>query len=502
MNRLRVPYYNLDSDSPFRNDTYFFYIEVRTQTVNDSMIMVKYRILFIGIIVNLLQHKCCTTDGFAVARNAKLLCQGPTEHQNDIDRFVLYKTLSDDDNDSSGSSDSGSSSSSSAFEEMRQLLENAWNIPTMGRIPTTPENAVDECVDAMQRLIQQNVNEKVQSNIYFIDILLPQYDISYGDKVYDEIYTAEFCIQFIQQLQIPTVIVYKDQAIVNTISRILNARSVTKSSDKSEEQPVAIDRPLEYDDFEEMESMQKDDLSIADFRKSLMQTWDTSPSTVDSGNTRIPDEEKIEQEEKKREIDIIAGTRQQQKLYYRIGSLFGNATISKGADMIEDVMRAVQMNDGLPYDHEQMMVIISPISKEEMYAIRAIVNKYNEVKSRKVTIVLFNCKLQPMPQEIMRGQTIYSILPLIGKKKDASLSTATGSLVQPKVVVLCRYPYDWQVHVDLGIIANGGFECIASIPVRDVQLLRSSTSRGPSMEWIQSVVQRYMQQQSPPPKLE
>ncbi len=436
-------------------------VGVASQYLNIGITM--YRILiFISIIVQV-QHRFHKAVAFVVSRNANL------QSTNHIDRSVLYKNPTDGDNDISISEDSDASSS--AFEEMRRLLENSWNMPTMGRIPTTPENAVDECVDAMKRLVQENKVENNDNNIFFIDILLPQYDISYGDRIYDEIYTTEFCTRFVQQLQIPTVIVYRDHTTVNTISRILNSRSDLNRNDKSEyrNENIVDSTPLmESDDFDP-EAMQNDDPTIADFRKSLMQSWDTAKSTVDERNTVIPDEEKIP-------VEPDEEQQQQSSLYYRIGSLFGNATISKGADMIEDVMMAVQMNDGLPLEHEQMMIIVSPFSKEEMYAIRAIVDKYNRVvKDRKLTIVFFNCKLQPIPQEIIRGQTVYSILPLVGSRKDISSLSASRSQTQPKVVVLCRYPYDWQVYVDLGQ-GDVGFYCIASISVQDVKLNRLTWS--------------------------
>lgn len=451
-----------------------------------------YRALLIFSIFGRMQHRFHKAAAFVVSRNAIL------QSTNHFYRFVLYKHQADDDsNDISKSRDSdASSSSSSAFEEMRRLLENSWNLPTMGRIPTTPENAVDECVDAMKRLVQENKVASNDNNIFFIDILLPQYDISYGEKIYDEIYTAEFCTQFVQQLQIQTVIVYRDHTTVSTISRLLNARGDFNRKDKSKERiENTIDSTpmMEFDDFDQ-EVMQNDDPAVADFRKSLMQNWGTAINTFDENSTVIPDEEMVP-------VEPSEELQQQESLYYRIGSLFGNATISKGADMIEDVMMAVQMNDGLPLEHEQMMIIVSPISKEEMYAIRAIVDKYatgRAVKDRKLTIAFFNCKVQPIPQEIIRGQTVYSILPLVGSRKDISSSSASRSPTQPKVVVLCRYPYDWQVYVDLGQ-GGVGFNCIASISVQDVKLNRLSQQRGPSMEWIQNAVQQYINRQRIPP---
>jgi hypothetical protein len=90
------------------------------------------------------------------------------------------------------------------LDEMRRSLEQAWNQNTMGRIPTTSEMAVLECVEAIQAAQQQQQQQpqdeaqlRVASSgssrtattpkMYLIDLLLPQYDITAGSQVYDEL---------------------------------------------------------------------------------------------------------------------------------------------------------------------------------------------------------------------------------------------------------------------------------------------------------------------------
>jgi hypothetical protein len=429
--------------------------------------------------------------------------------------------------------------------EMRRLLEDAWDVPMMGRVPTTPNNAVDECVDAMRRLLAERQQSETNTttttttynnnNIYFIDILLPQYDITYGSKIYDEILMAEFCIQFVNRLQIQSVIIFKDDGIVNTVTQILNLRdnrnnirrdesnclvsTITKKtlSDKSAFK-------VEYDDFEGInvdsvdtnDSIMNDtDQSIADFRESLMKSWDTSTKLTALGDDNIPEEERLIDSEVQTNSDIIFDiesvekTKFEPRQYHRIASLFGSSIISKGADMIEDVMAAIKTNQGLPTNSEQMMIIVSAVSNEEMYAVRAIANKYNSSSNK--TILFINCKLQPTPQELIRGQTIYSILPFIAQIKgsghgiggstvsntnasNTSTSQRSNPIV-PKVVVLRRYPYNWEIFVNLG----HGFDIVTSVS-NDNEIISNrynsneQQQRGPSMKWIQSIVQQYIQQ--------
>jgi hypothetical protein len=78
---------------------------------------------------------------------------------------------------------------------------------------------------------------------------------------------------------------------------------------------------------------------------------------------------------------------------------------------------------------------------------------------------------------------VYSILPLIARRASGTKEAATAS---PKVVVLRRYPREWEVYVDIG----NGFDLAASVsPADNAMAMR----RSPSMEWISSAVKRYLQ---------
>jgi hypothetical protein len=95
--------------------------------------------------------------------------------------------------------------------------------------------------------------------------------------------------------------------------------------------------------------------------------------------------------------------------------------------------------------------------------------------------------LDPLPRELINARTVYSILPLVAQpvevegnplatppKRDAS---------PPKVVVMRRFPRDWEVFVDAG----RGFELAETAPSG------TAMQRGPSMQWISRAVKRYLQ---------
>jgi Domain of unknown function (DUF1995) len=393
---------------------------------------------------------------------------------------------------------------------MRRLLESAWNQTTMGRIPTTPELAVQECVEAWR-----HAESRSGSKIFFIDLLLPQYDISAGSKVYDALLMVEFAMLLMQRLPRRAMLAVRDQRVLHSVARVLNARGgrdVTQvpspaieydddfASPSSAESEIAIvvveDRPVvEFDDFGAAPVLEHDtpleetaeessishfgtdgDDDIASFRELLLQNWNsTNIEDLDS----IRDEERLWDEEEDNDDDNNLSPEDQsfnyeEPQYYRLTSLLGSHPISSGADMMNDVVAAVKEN-ALPLDEEEVLVFLSPCTKAEQYAIRALVSRYEFNK----TMLFINCQLDPLPQELLRGTTIYSILPLIAKPRSGSSETA------PKIVVLRRYPQAWQVHVDRG----RGFQQLPTT--------FTGSLRGPSMEWIQTVVLRYLQSRPP-----
>ena len=94
--------------------------------------------------------------------------------------------------------------------------------------------------------------------------------------------------------------------------------------------------------------------------------------------------------------------------------------------------------------------------------------------------ILVNCKLDPIPNELRRGETVYSVLPLLARQKGGDSNSGDGA---PKVVVMRRFPAPWEVFVDVG----DGFQLAETAPV-----VSQRTARGPNMSWITNSVQRYL----------
>ena len=114
-----------------------------------------------------------------------------------------------------------------------------------------------------------------------------------------------------------------------------------------------------------------------------------------------------------------------------------------------------------------------------MIAVRSLVAKYQGQKKS----ILVNCKLEPMPRELRNAETAYSLLPLIaGPKVPEAKQSAEEKPSPPKIVVLRRYPKDWEVYVDVG----RGFQLAAMTPSDQIN------KRRPPMEWVAGCVQRYL----------
>jgi len=164
--------------------------------------------------------------------------------------------------------------------------------------------------------------------------------------------------------------------------------------------------------------------------------------------------------------------------------MLGSAQVSSGADMVDDVIRAVTAN-ALPNDDEETIIILSAIGREEMIGVRGLVGKYEGKKK----IVLVNCSLNPPPRELMMAQTVYSIQPYVARPKvsEANLFGSQAPQPQqfspPKVVVMRRFPRDWEVFVDVG----NGFELANTVPPEQVD------KKGPSMQYIAGCVKKHLQ---------
>jgi hypothetical protein len=142
--------------------------------------------------------------------------------------------------------------------------------------------------------------------------------------------------------------------------------------------------------------------------------------------------------------------------------------------MVYDVCKLVSQNAVPPSQviNEDVIILTCPISQIELIAVRWI------------TIIVVNNRLNPVPSELMKAETVYSVLPLIARSVGPDFSEAPPN---PKIVLLRRYPTDWQIHVD-DSKSGLGFELVSSTPADKVG------TRGPSMDYIRSRVQEFMEE--------
>ena len=338
-----------------------------------------------------------------------------------------------------------------------------------------------------------------------MDLLLPQYDITYGSNIYDDVLVVEFCIAIANRLESRSAIYVKDQIAWNMVHRILESREQGNTVRENNDNENFDDD----DEEEEEEELENEGYDIDD-NPALPTTLDTTasnneaPSTIEfyddfaefsgssvfsssTANTipaaaaaaAVEDDDiptgmvppnlpktKITKPTKNTEPSTIALKK------YRLASVFGDAIISKGTDMADDILTALRQN-ARPLPNEDTLIILSSVSREEGIALRSLVASYQSTK----TIVLVNCKVDQVPRELSKGETVYSVLPLVAKNVQDN---------GPNVVVLRTYPGKWQVYVD----ANDGTMGFQLASEADAD--NFSKKRGPPMEWITKCVKNFL----------
>lgn len=414
------------------------------------------------------------------------------------------------------------------LDDMRNMLQSSWDVESMGQVPSTPELAAEEAAASIQKAANAGLG-----NVCFVDLLLPQYDIQQGSNIYDEVEAVDFCRLISKCLNTQAVIYVQNEKSLKTVTKVLDARESARDDD---DEQVAKEDEYEYDEVEvvidendeawddyadddddddmptpepEKEAEIFDDFSDFDSAEgsSFFSTDPSSvppnPSTSDSDDFRQQlssswtgdDEPKPEKQKRtkvvkkliKRKIEKLDDTATRQApRNYRLASLFGDKTISRGLEMSNDVVKAVKAH-GLPKKEEETMILLSANSEAEMLAVRALVSKY--VKTKK--IIMVNCRLDPLPPELESCSTVYHLTPLIattaldernifGKEKEEEKSPI-------KVVSIRRYPGEWEVYVD----ADGkGFELAQRSAANKFQ------NKGPSFDWIGGVIKDFLSARS------
>lgn len=406
----------------------------------------------------------------------------------------LFSSSGDDDNTTG-------SNNNSELDALRMMLESSWNVDTMGKIPSDPTDSADEAVTAINSAKANGVN------IFFVDLLLPSYDIKQGHTLYDEVLAVEYCIEISNLLKGNSSILVRNGITLESVGRVIEAREREKRREQERLVPdssnvrssSSMDFSSDEKDLEDKEDEEEipdsSDSDLDAFRQQLMSTWDAAPlaggdssgdpiqsdEVPSSGEASIPMEEMIRKTDDVTQIesnDDMNDNREDRK--YRLASLFGDSKISNGANMMDDIVQSLRLN-ALPKADEENIIVLSAVSREEMVAVRILAEKYEGTKN----IILLNCKLDPIPNELRRGETVYSISPLIARKKDTSTaSRGDESEESPKVVVMRRYPSDWEVYVD---VRGVGFQLAETAPA-----VNTRVARGPPMDWVVSSVQRYL----------
>jgi hypothetical protein len=387
-------------------------------------------------------------------------------------------------NSESSSSENGGDES--PLDAMRRMLEASWDAETMGRVPLDSASGAMECVQAIMSAAMRKDGE---TGVFFVDLHLPAYDISQGERLYDEVMATEFCIELSNGLEGKSEILVRDQKTLDTVQKILSVREESAAflgydddddddylgeDDDSEQDDTTADATLpDSDDDEEEEIALNED--VDSFRQKLMSGWDIADGeTIGTGWQQNPLKASSESEPMKKGEAPCSNNKT-----YRLASMFGNARIGSGGDMPQDVVRAVRDN-ALACEDEQNIIILSPAGQDEMVGVRALVEKYESEKK----IILVNCQFTQMPRELQSADTVYSILPLIAKEKrtgkDLVVDGDDGS--SSKVVVMRRFPKDWEIFVDIG----NGFELAETVPVTP------TNRRGIPMEKVTDSLTRYL----------
>lgn len=303
-----------------------------------------------------------------------------------------------------------------------------------------------------------------------------------------QVMAVEFCVSLAKCLKGKSEILVRDQKTLSTVEKVLNARErleeeVERSTDDDEENFDDEDEEDEEDyDAVDNESLPSNggnitlDEDVDSFRQKLMSGWDggiakthpTEKGLLDT--TPFASEEPVSSQESSSKLNRRKMTKR-----YRLASLFGSARIStESPDMPQDVVRAVR-NNAMAKKDEENIIILNAHGQDEMVAVRALVDKYE--KDRR--IILVNCQFSQVPRELQKAEIVYSILPLVAKEKDTgkNLSVQQGyEEGYSKVVVLRRYPKDWEIFVDIG----NGFQLVETTPSR------------PTMEAVTDCLQRYL----------
>eukprot|EP00586_Coscinodiscus_wailesii_P017536 CAMPEP_0172497976 /NCGR_PEP_ID=MMETSP1066-20121228/107693_1 /TAXON_ID=671091 /ORGANISM="Coscinodiscus wailesii, Strain CCMP2513" /LENGTH=414 /DNA_ID=CAMNT_0013271037 /DNA_START=294 /DNA_END=1538 /DNA_ORIENTATION=- len=393
-----------------------------------------------------------------------------TENEND----------NDDDDDNAKKNDQ--------LSAMRNALESSWDGDLMGILPSTPAAGAEASAEAVAAVVKDGVS------VVMVNILLPSYDITQGPNSYDEVLMAEFGTALAENL--------KKVGVASKKSAVLLKNA---ESERNVKRTLEMKRRRNSENGQEGEEEKKEEESDVDdnesFRRQLQSSWEGKDETeeeddvddVDSYRRQLQSSWGGDDDDNTSEKKTPNPTPATTTSSYRIGSLLGEAYISPGPDMFDDVISAV--DEYAVRDTDDAIIILSAHGPDSMIAVRRVVAAYGSDRSeKKRPIVLVNCKFETMPVELRTAVMGYSILPLLARQK---INEGGFSSQQrqgrgeddgvTKIVLLRRYPKDWELFVDVSGRGNG-FELAGSLEADGIV----GSSKTPPMEWVSGCVKRHM----------
>ncbi|KAL3936588.1 MAG: hypothetical protein SGARI_002492 [Bacillariaceae sp.] len=231
----------------------------------------------------------------------------------------------------------------------------------MGRVPMDSSSGAMECVQAIMAAAMRTEGE---NGVFFVDLHLPSYDISQGERQYDEVLATEFCIELSNGLEGKSEILVRDQKTLDTVEKILHAREEAVlenveeddfDDDEEEEEEGEEDSEPHNSDAQEI-SLEED---VDSFRQKLMAGWDegdaAAANEIDESSSPTPTPPP----------PTPTSNRPRSNKTYRLASMFGSARIGSDGDMPQDVVRAVRDN-ALALENERNIIILSPAGQDEM----------------------------------------------------------------------------------------------------------------------------------------
>jgi len=279
-----------------------------------------------------------------------------------------------------------------------------------------------------------------------VNILLPSYDITQGEQYYDEILAAQFCISLSQCLQDLLALSSCTILLRNGKAERFARRVLMTTSDESKTPDIHQEDNNNDTDFDGIGDTVDE---TERFRQQLLRL-ETSTAWKGDNNVETYNNDNI----KPQTSTEAAAEQEQERDHNDKGKLEANGTRKRA---YVQLMQLYEGSDTL--------------------------------------FVLVNCKLNPIPRELLRSEVVYSLLPLTVRER-ASQSTLMNKRQQNqendydntiKVIVLRRYPQGWEIFID----RNGsGFTLASTVNVNPME------RNGPTMDRIAALVEHYLKQTS------